>query len=60
MEIVGISKAQWSRFIPVVPYLKIYSEKKKILSIKQNDIFMEDMGFGLYSIVFSLSYLHIS
>ncbi|XP_028026659.1 arrestin domain-containing protein 2-like [Bombyx mandarina] len=41
LHVIGISKAQWTRSMPTMPYIKIYSEKKKILSISICDIFSE-------------------
>ncbi|XP_075979626.1 arrestin domain-containing protein 2-like [Anticarsia gemmatalis] len=40
-KVVGICKAQWSRSSPTIPYIKIYSEKRKVLSITISDIFKE-------------------
>lgn len=48
MEVVGISKAQWTRFTPTVPYLKIYAEKKKVFFVKQNNLFFEDFRLSGY------------
>lgn len=47
MEIIGTSRAQWTRFTPTVPYLKIYTEKKKIFYVKQN-MFFEELQVGGY------------
>lgn len=42
-RVVGVSKAQWSRSAPTVPFIKVYSEKKKVLDI-DIDIFNELAG----------------
>lgn len=33
---MGVSKAQWSRSMPTVPFIKVYSEKKTVLDIDIN------------------------
>lgn len=35
-KVVGVSKAQWSRSMPTVPFIRVYSEKKTILDIGIN------------------------
>ncbi|KAJ0174976.1 hypothetical protein K1T71_009117 [Dendrolimus kikuchii] len=56
-EVYGVSKAQWSRAKPTIPYIKIYSEKTKILSIKINNVFNDIIAGkrikpGIYSYPF--------
>lgn len=42
-KVVGVSKAQWSRSMPTVPFIKVYSEKKTVLDI-DIDVFNELEG----------------
>lgn len=39
-KVIGVSKAQWTRPMPTMPYIKIYSEKQKILYY-EIDVFNE-------------------
>lgn len=50
LEIIGKSEARWSRTMPTIPYIKIYSETKKVLYIKNTDIFGNYIG--TYSEIF--------
>ncbi|XP_063382824.1 arrestin domain-containing protein 5-like [Cydia fagiglandana] len=43
LDVTGISKASWTRPMPTIPYIKIYSETSVVLSIK-TDIFPELQG----------------
>ncbi|CAH0588200.1 unnamed protein product [Chrysodeixis includens] len=40
-KVSGVCKANWSRSAPTIPYIKIYSEKKKVLSILIPNIFKD-------------------
>lgn len=35
-KVVGVTKAQWSRSMPTVPFIRIYSEKKTVIDIDIN------------------------
>ncbi|KAJ8714716.1 hypothetical protein PYW07_002941 [Mythimna separata] len=41
LKVTGICKASWTRSMPTMPYIKIYSEKKKVLSLLMTDIFRD-------------------
>ncbi|XP_063367981.1 arrestin domain-containing protein 5-like [Cydia amplana] len=43
LDVTGISKASWTRPMPTIPYIKIYSETRVVLNI-QTDIFPELQG----------------
>ncbi|XP_035447309.1 arrestin domain-containing protein 2 isoform X1 [Spodoptera frugiperda] len=45
LKVTGLCKAQWTRPMPTMPYIKIYSEKKKVLSLLMTDIF-RDLSVG--------------
>ncbi|XP_039758792.1 arrestin domain-containing protein C31A2.12-like [Pararge aegeria] len=40
LKVTGITKAMWSRPSPTLPYIKIYSQQKKVLDISM-DVFKE-------------------
>ncbi|XP_052752224.1 arrestin domain-containing protein 5-like [Galleria mellonella] len=42
-QVFGFSKAQWTRPKPTMPYIKIYSEKRKVLHIEM-DVFGATFG----------------
>nr|XP_034833312.1 uncharacterized protein LOC117989996 isoform X2 [Maniola hyperantus] len=42
-KVIGISKATWSRSSPTLPYIKIYSQTKRVLDISI-DVFKELQG----------------
>lgn len=42
-KVVGVSKAEWSRSMPTIPFVKVYSERKVLLDI-DIDIFKEFKG----------------
>ncbi|XP_045775556.1 uncharacterized protein LOC123874328 isoform X2 [Maniola jurtina] len=44
LKVTGISKATWSRSSPTLPYIKIYSQKKRVLDISIADVFKELQG----------------
>ncbi|XP_030035099.1 arrestin domain-containing protein 5 isoform X2 [Manduca sexta] len=56
-EVIGTSKAQWTRSAPTIPYIKLYSQKSKILSIAIPNIFSEvisgkTISAGIYTYPF--------
>ncbi|KAM3965439.1 arrestin domain-containing protein 1 [Aphomia sociella] len=57
LQIIGYCKAQWTRPMPTIPYIKIYSEKRKVLHIEMNLI--ENLGRqitpGSYNLPFHFS-----
>lgn len=41
LKVTGTCKASWTRSMATMPYIKIYSGKKKVLSLLMTDIFRD-------------------